>query len=58
MVPNMDVDRIGVDRIGEALAGRASEDLRGRLAIRSFTDCLRAWAACSLTSRLLAGSGG
>jgi hypothetical protein len=30
-VPNMKIDRIG-----EALAGRAAEDLRSRLAIRSF----------------------
>jgi hypothetical protein len=35
MVPNMNIDRIG-----KALAGRAAEDLRGRLSMRSFTDCL------------------
>jgi len=35
MVPN-----VKIDRIGEALAGRAAEDLHSRLAIRSFTDGL------------------
>jgi hypothetical protein len=39
--PNI-VHNMNIDRIGEALAGRAAEDLRDRLAIRSFTDCLTA----------------
>jgi hypothetical protein len=34
------VSNMNIDRMGEVLAERAAENLRGRLAIRSFTDCL------------------